>query len=120
MAKVEYSCFQAYTHQMAACLAHLSDEGLTDESNSPAMQRLLDMSIEHGSLLAIIAMSNPGAFKDIQNCKLDEGVVCLDARAPSFYYNIVVSWQHDFLLKLRFSKVDACSPVSTQADVYVP
>ena len=82
---------QAYVHQMAACLSLLSDDKLNEESDSPAMHRLHELLVELGSLLLITLSSNPGGFKDLQNCNFEEGVVCPDAQPPSFYCSVMVS-----------------------------
>jgi len=77
-------------HQMAACLAQLPDSLLTEQSNSPAMQRLSELVIECGSLIVITLISNPKGFKDLQNCNMDEGMVCTDAQPPLFYCEVMV------------------------------
>ena len=76
---------------MAACLAHLTATSLSERSDGPEMQRLQDLTIECGSLLVITLVGNPGGFKDLQNCNMDEGVVCPDAQPPSFYCDVMVS-----------------------------
>ncbi len=81
---------QAYVHQMAACLAQLTDTLLTEHSSSPAMQRLSELVIECGSLIVITLISNPKGFKDLQNCNMDERIVCPDAQPPSFYCEVMV------------------------------
>ncbi len=90
----EFCVLQAYTHQMAACLAELPDSKLSEEGDfdCPAVHRLHELIIECGSLLVITLVSNPGGFKDLQNCKFDEGVVCPDAQPPSFYCGVMVRW----------------------------
>ena len=75
---------------MAACLAQLTDTLLTEQSSSPAMQRLSELVIECGSLVVITLISNPKGFKDLQNCNMDERIVCPDAQPPSFYCEVMV------------------------------
>ena len=76
---------------MAACLAHLTATPLSERSDGPEMQRLQDLTVECGSLLVITLVGNPGGFKDLANCNMDEGVVCPDAQPPSFYCDVMVS-----------------------------
>ena len=82
---------QAYVHQMAACLAQLTDTLPTEQSSSSAMQRLSELVIECGSLIVITLISNPKGFKDLQNCNMDERIVCPDAQPPSFYCEVMVT-----------------------------
>ncbi|DBB00508.1 hypothetical protein WJX82_001772 [Trebouxia sp. C0006] len=86
--------YTAYIHQMAACLAQLTDTLLTEQSSSPAMQRLSELVIECGSLVVITLISNPKAFKDLQNCNMEERIVCPDAQPPSFYCEVMAAMQH--------------------------
>jgi len=78
---------------MAACLAQLTDTLLTEQSSSPAMQRLSELVIECGSLVVITLISNPKAFKDLQNCNMEERIVCPDAQPPSFYCEVMVMFE---------------------------
>lgn len=84
-------CLQAYIHQMAACLAKLTLEEQTEESNTPVMYRVHELVIECSSLLVITLMSNPSMYKDLQHCKFDEGAVCLDAQLPMDCCSVLVS-----------------------------
>ena len=83
---------QAYVHQMAACLAHLTQAPLSEpeQTDRPAMQRLRELLAESGSLIVITLESNLQGFKDLQNCNFEEGVVCPDAQPPSFYCEVMV------------------------------
>ncbi|DBA78406.1 TPA: hypothetical protein ACH3X2_007903 [Trebouxia sp. C0005] len=86
--------YTAYVHQMAACLAQLTDTLPTEQSSSPAMQRLSELVTECGSLIVITLISNPKGFKDLQNCNMDERIVCPDAQPPSFYCEVMAAMQH--------------------------
>ena len=81
---------QAYVHQMAACLARLTDTLLTEQSSAPAMQPLSELVIECGQLLVITLISNPERFKHLQNYNMEERIVCPDAQPPSFYCKVMV------------------------------
>ena len=76
---------QAYTHQMAACLADVSDD------SCPAMHRLQELSVECWSMIVIIGLSHVRGVKDLQDCNMGEGVACPDAKQPEFYCAIMVS-----------------------------
>lgn len=76
---------------MAACLAKLTQEEQTEESNTPVMYRMHELVIECSSLLVITLMSNPSMYKDLQHCKFDEGTVCLDAQLPMDCCSVLVS-----------------------------
>ena len=83
---------------MASCLAELTDERLSEESHSPAMQRLYQLISEVSSLILITCLSNPSQFKDLQNCDFSEGLVHHDALPPSFYSDVAVSTYSDVML----------------------
>lgn len=94
--QISFKCIlvlQAYIRQMAACLAQLTDTLLTEQSSSPAMQRLSELAIECGSLVVITLVSNPKGFKDLQNCNMEERIVCPDAQPPSFYCEVLVIFE---------------------------
>ena len=75
---------QAYTHQMAACLAEDSGDG------SPAMRRLQQLTDECWTLIVIIGLTHVSGVKDLQDCNMGEGVACPDAKQPEFYCAIMV------------------------------
>ena len=75
---------------MAARMAELQGFDLTEDSKHPAEQRLDELIKEFWSLMALLLLSRPDTFKDVQNCKTDEGVVCPDAQPPSFYCEVMV------------------------------
>ena len=78
---------------MAAYLTQLQSTSLSETSNHPAEQWVRELQKEFWCMMALTILANPGSFKDVQNCKVDEGVVCPDAQPPSFYCDLMVS-QH--------------------------
>ena len=84
-------CLQAYIHQMAACLAKLTQQEQAEEGNALVMHRMHDLVIECSSLLVIVLMSNPSMYKDLQHCKFDEGTACWDVQSPMDCSSVLVS-----------------------------
>ncbi len=71
---------QAYTHQMAACLADDSGDG------SSAMHRLQQLTDECWTLLVIIGFTHVSGMKDLQDCNM------LHAQMPNSQSSTVPSW----------------------------
>lgn len=79
-------CVQAYVHQLGIYLVEASET-----HNQQMCNRLDQLSIETGSLLICMALSNPKAFKAMQSTRLDKEHFEEVLQPDSFYTGMLVS-----------------------------
>ena len=75
---------------MGAALVPLTEYRVTDKCKEPAMHRVHELVTECSSLLVVTLLSNPELYRDLQICKLDEGIVCQDMPSPEHHCNVLV------------------------------
>ena len=95
------ACLQEYVHELSTCLLRV-----TETQTQAACDCLEQLSVETGSLLVCMALSNPRAFKAMQSARVDKEPFQEALQPESFYTGLLVSllqtyWASDYLDALQ-------------------